>query len=109
VSRISAAAPLTQAAFEGAANDTGDWFVGAYNDVSYFAGHNPGISMLGGLAVVSVTEPLAFICSKVDSQVQKFATRYQCLIVLRSGFINVNSLIYGFTVNHCFIDTNRFV
>jgi hypothetical protein len=30
-----------------------------YNDVSYFAGHNPGISILGGLAVVSVTEPLA--------------------------------------------------
>jgi hypothetical protein len=27
--------------------------------VMYFAGHNPGISMLGGLAVVSVTEPLA--------------------------------------------------
>jgi hypothetical protein len=38
---------------------TGDWFEGAYNDVSYFAGHNPGISILGGLAVVSVTEPLA--------------------------------------------------
>jgi hypothetical protein len=34
-------------------------FEGAYNDVSYFAGHNPGISILGGLAVVSVTEPLA--------------------------------------------------
>jgi hypothetical protein len=45
--------------FEGAANDTGDWFEGAYNDVSYFVGHNPGISILGGLAVVSVTEPLA--------------------------------------------------
>ena len=44
---------------KGAADDTGDWFVGAYNDVSYFVGHNPGISMLGGLAVVSVTEPLA--------------------------------------------------
>ena len=44
---------------KGAADDTGDWFVGAYNDVSYFAGHNPGISILGGLAVVSVTEPLA--------------------------------------------------
>jgi hypothetical protein len=64
--------------FEGAANDTGDWFVGAYNDVSYFAGHNPGISMLGGLAVVKDR----LICSKVDSQVQKFSTRYQRLIVL---------------------------
>ena len=40
-------------------DDIGGWFEGAYSDISYFVGHNPGISILGGLAVVSVTEPLA--------------------------------------------------
>jgi hypothetical protein len=58
---------------KGAADDTGDWFKGAYNDVSYFAGHNPGISILGGLAVVSVTEPLALtVLSFTNSTVAPF-------------------------------------
>ncbi|VVM22439.1 hypothetical protein BSPWISOXPB_4324 [uncultured Gammaproteobacteria bacterium] len=45
--------------FEGAANDTGDWFTTAYDDTSSYISHNPGISILSGLAIVGVTEPLA--------------------------------------------------
>jgi hypothetical protein len=41
------------------ANDTGDWFTTAYDDTSSYISHNPGISILSGLAIVGVTEPLA--------------------------------------------------
>ena len=39
--------------------DIGDWFEGAWNDTGDYISHNPGISILSGLAIVSVTEPLA--------------------------------------------------
>jgi hypothetical protein len=38
---------------------TGDWFTTAYDDTSSYISHNPGISILSGLAIVGVTEPLA--------------------------------------------------
>jgi hypothetical protein len=33
--------------------DIGDWFEGAWNDTGDYISHNPGISILSGLAIVN--------------------------------------------------------
>jgi hypothetical protein len=64
--------------------DIGDWFEGAWNDTGDYISHNPGISILSGLAIVSVTEPLAL---------RKYLT-YEILYFI----LNIHD-IFGRTIN----------